>query len=77
MFETDGSYLSKLLFGRDFKLNKSKWNRKSTIDFPNIDDCFSKTVNYRSDDGLVMYLLGRIEKLEKEVNELKNAKPKK
>ena len=60
--------LSKILFGKSHgKLNVGN-NRVHTLTFPSIDENnVERIIKYRGDDGLILYLLKRIEKLEDKV----------
>ena len=46
-------------------------HRKTSFEFPGIGDEPTITAEFRSDDGLILYLLKRIEALEKVINKKK------
>ena len=60
--------LRKTLFGKHDKLNSPEKYRSTTYCFPAASDLESEIkIKYRSDDGLILYLLKRIEALEQKV----------
>lgn len=58
-----------MLFGKHEEFVFHDNERFEYITFPQLDG-FNKKIGFRSDDGLVLYLLERIEKLEEKVKAL-------
>ncbi len=61
------------LFGRTCKFNGGLNNRTQTISFPSSGEegDVYRELTYRTDDGLIFYLLKRIENIEKQLKEQK------
>ncbi len=64
----------KVLFGRTVDWNWALENITATLTFPEVGDQPYRQITYRVDDGLVLYFIERIEKLEKRVKELETKK---
>ena len=64
-----------MLFGKHAKIDEKFDSRVSTWNFPAIDDSDTdREIKYPQEDGFILYLLKRIEKLEKQVAELLKTK---
>ena len=68
--------LFQFLFGRSTSTENFDINtRVQTFYIPGVEEGEEGiTIKFRSEDGLIYYLIKRMEKLEKEVRELKNKK---
>lgn len=59
-----------LLFGNSATIDESRWKRVNTFTFPKIDkDDVDREISYPAADGLVLYLIKCIEKLERQIVE--------
>lgn len=56
--------LSTILFGSDTQLSSAKGQRGAILNFPGIAGERSRQIHYRTDDGIILNLLKRIEDLE-------------
>ncbi len=66
--------ISQVLFGKEAKLQKVT-GRSQTWKFPKADDNDNeREVTFRSEDGLILYLIKRIEKIEIQISELSKKK---
>lgn len=61
--------LSKVLLGRTGEWNKDSFDkyRTQTITFPGVDGEPDRKITYRTDDGLILYFVKKIEALEKTI----------
>jgi hypothetical protein len=69
MFNKD-KVLRGLLFGKETVLKDINDDRKVMFDFPSVDDDLPDIrITYASSDGVILYLIKRIEKLEKKLDD--------
>jgi len=62
----------KYLFGQSGHIPNPLKNRRTIINFPSLDeDDKERIISYSSADGIVLYLIKRIEKLEEKINKNK------
>lgn len=63
--------IKNLLFGKTSKLISIKKVRSTTFIFPALDNNdIERSIRFSTDDGFILYLIKRIEKLEDKVSDL-------
>ena len=68
---TKATRILQFLMGRDVKKITECDSRMTTVSFPSVDDTDPyREIRYSTNDGLILYFIKRIEKLEAEVRTL-------